>query len=347
MTYVVSKDSGLPNDYIMAIFQSADGRVWIGTDGGGIVILKDKNIEKIFTTNDGLAGNVIFKISEINGKIWICTGTGISILDEENGKPVFKNLSSKNGLGTDGIFQALPDSLGNVWLTSNRGICSAKLDELESCADGKQKRVAARYFGKSDGLTSSGVTSTSLSMQDSLNRIWFTLIDGFAIYDPTKVTAGKLPPPVQIQEIIVDNESIAWHGEEIRLEPSVQRVKIKYTGISFSQSDQLQFSTRLAGFDKDWSEHTAERSATYTNLSHGTYTSGRKCISILIRSSTSTRAPSGGRPAPTPPPTPAFSTTSGRSSPPPPTPGPGAMAAAASPSMSGAGAVKHAAAMGC
>lgn len=274
----ITKENGIVNDYIMCIYEDFNGTIWCGTDGGGIFSLKkednDYKIQNSYTTNDGLSGNVIFKICEMNGNLWVCTGTGISRIKFDTtskSKIEVFNLNTANGLGTSGVFQLLPDYTGTVWMTSNRGIFNAKLEDMDSCADGKKSLLPIRYFGKSDGLTSEGTTSTSLSMKDSLGRIWFTLIDGYAIYDPVKITANRTEPIVKVMEVTIDNEKMTWDGNPIILKPNVKRFGLKYTGLSFATPEQMQFSNKLEGFDKDFSEWTNSRTVSYTNLKHGTY----------------------------------------------------------------------------
>ena len=100
------------------------------------------------------------------------------------------NFNSRTGLGTDGVFQIICDRQDNIWLTSNKGICSVPFEEINEVIEGKKKRVSVRYYGDSDGLITSGVTSTSLSAIDSRGRVWFTLTDGFALYDPAKAATN-------------------------------------------------------------------------------------------------------------------------------------------------------------
>ena len=277
----VTTKNGIQNDYIMCVFESSDNKIWCGTDGGGIFTIErtteekksgDKNpdgykISNKITTKDGLSGNIIFKISEMDKNIWVCTGAGMSRI--KNGK-IF-NFNTSNGLETTEVMQIISDYTGTAWLTSNRGIFSTKLEDLDECADGKLKRISTRYFGKSDGFISAGVTSTSLSAKDSIGRIYFTLIDGFAIYDPVKITANQFAPVIQIQEITIDNEKKPWDGKPIKLGPGVKRFAVKFTGISFVTSEQTQFATELEGFDKEYTPWTHERRANYTNLKPGKY----------------------------------------------------------------------------
>lgn len=278
----IKKEDGINNEFIMCIYQDKNDEVWCGTDGGGIFTLKDGKIEKRFTTEDGLCGNVIFKITQLgDNDYWITTGKGISRLsfepsnessnDSQKETCRFVNYSSIDGLGADGIFQTIVDYSGKVWMTSNRGIFSATMKELDAIKNGENIKVNAKFYGRNDGLISDGVTSTSKSMKDSNGSIWFTLVDGFSIYDPLNTTSNKTAPLVSIEQITIDNENLDWHGEKIILKPEVKRIEIKYTGLSFISSQQTQFRSKLKGFDDDFSLWSTKRNVSYTNLGPGKY----------------------------------------------------------------------------
>ena len=265
----LTRDDGFTNHYIMWLYEDAAGRVWAGTNGGGVFVLEDERITRHYTNEEGLAGNVIFKILSYDGGIWIATGTGLSRYMEETDS--FVSFSSRNGLGTDSVFQMICDDQGLVWMTCNKGVFSVPYSEMQEVIGGTRKKVSARYYGASDGLVTSGVTSTSLSEKDSAGRIWFTLTDGFAIYDPSKGGTNKFAPRIEIEDYTVDNVTSEWRGETIVLPPSAKRLSIKYTGMSFVSSDSMTFRYKLAGFDMDYSDWTPARSVSYTNLRPGTY----------------------------------------------------------------------------
>ena len=163
------------------------------------------------------------------------------------------------------------DYTQTVWMTSNKGIFSVNLSDLDEVAIGKKKKVNAKYYGESDGLNTGGITSTSVSTQDSLGRVWFTLIDGFSIYDPVKSGKNQIAPKIEIQEYSIDNVKYDYHGEKIILPPSAKRLSIKFTGLSFISSDQMRFCYRLGGFENNYSEWSNLRNVSYTNLKPGTY----------------------------------------------------------------------------
>lgn len=273
---VISKDGkiknfhtedGLNNDYIMAIYEDSSNNIWIGTDGGGINILKDGKIDKSYTVKDGLSGNVIFKINEFEKLIWICTGSGLTCF---NGTE-FTAFGTQSGLGSSSIFQMIPDCTNIVWMTSNRGISSVPMQELKDFVYKKTDRVYPKYYTKGDGLKIGGVTSTSLSLCDSLDRVWFTLIDGYAIFDPFKSKALDVAPLVKIAEIYADNVLIPIENT-ITLKPGTKRLLINYTGFSFASPETMRFKYKLVGFDEEFSAVSSDRSASYTNLKPEKYT---------------------------------------------------------------------------
>lgn len=280
----ITKENGIANEYIMCIFQDSEGTVWCGTDGGGVFTLKtledgSHQVESTYTSANTktkrlsfsdtcIVGNVVFKISEPRkGELWFCTGTGISRL--KGG--VFSNITSTNGLGTDSVFQMINEYTDRAWLTSNRGIASVKFSQMEDLTDGKIPRLNVKFFTSNDGIHSSGVTSTSLSMKDSTGRVWFTMVDGFVIYDPVKATADKVVPHVANDRITIDNKEIVCDGTPVIVPPEAKRVVIKYTAPSFVSPEQMLFRYRLSGFDTRYTDWGADRFVSYTNLKPGTY----------------------------------------------------------------------------
>lgn len=267
----ITKKDGIPNEYIMCVYEDSNGEIWAGTDGGGIFMLKDGALCRKLSVSDGLAGSIIFKITENSpGDYWITTGTGISRLDAAAGGKIV-SYGSSDGLAADGIFQVIPGQDGALWMTSNTGIFCAAIGDFDRVKSGKAARISTKSFGRSDGLVSAGVTSTSKSIKDSRGRLWFTLIDGFSIYDPVNAAKNKVPPLVSIEKIIVDNEELTLRGGNVLLEPGAKRIEIKYTGLCFVSSEQTQFSSRLEGFEDGYSPWSLKRSVSYTNLRPGSY----------------------------------------------------------------------------
>lgn len=268
---------GLENEYVMCIMKDSNDVVWVGTDGDGIYLMKNEVIIAHISPEDGLIGSIIFKITQDKeGAYWICTGSGISYckpFDSVHTKPnEYLNINSDNGIGTDSVFQIIPDTSGTMWITSNYGIASIELRDLLESAQSGEKVKTFKSYGKNDGLDSDGATSTALSICDSHGRLWFTMVDGFAVYDPIKVRENPVMPLVHIESVKIDNVEYKANAQEFILKPGTKRVEIKFTGLSFDAPERIQFQHQLTNFEDRFSDAHKERTVSYTNISPGKHT---------------------------------------------------------------------------
>ena len=274
------QNNGLNNEYIMAIYQDTNDIVWIGTDGDGVYLMREEAIISHITSDHGLAGNVIFKITQdIDGAYWICSGSGITRCPNFDSRLAvpdrYENINSENGIGTDSVFQVLADAQNTLWMTSNHGISSINYYDFLDLAKNKGTSQAVKFYTKNDGLDSNGPTSTAKSMIDRYGRIWFTMVDGIAIYDPGKVQENPIMPLVQIETITVDNVVVLDNTlytsktSDILLKPGTKRVVITFTGLSFDAPERISFTYKLTNFEDEFCMPTSTRSMSYTNLKPG------------------------------------------------------------------------------
>ncbi|HEV7645062.1 MAG TPA: triple tyrosine motif-containing protein [Pyrinomonadaceae bacterium] len=97
--------------------------------------------------------------------------------------------------------------------------------------------------------------------------------------DPETVSINKIPPPVLIEEVLIDRVSVAndelqpaiAHRSEITLAPGQNNLEINYTALSFVNSEQLKFKYKLEDLDADWNEVGTRRTAYYSYLPPGEY----------------------------------------------------------------------------
>ena len=270
----IKQAEGLDTEYVMTIYKDTHGVIWVGTDGGGIFLIKDGEVFSHITSAQGIAGNVIFKISQDkNNNYWVCTGSGITrIKDFDSANETYFNctvLNSEHGLGTNSVFQVLFDHNDNVWITNNHGIASISGEELKNFFAQNVKTVNAKYYSKNDGLDSDGPTSTALSIVDRKGRLWFTMVDGIAIYDPQKVKEADVTPMIHIESILVDNIEYKVKDEMFVLRPGTKRIDIKFTGLSFDAPERIMFSHMLTNFDDHYSMPDMDRVVSYTNITPG------------------------------------------------------------------------------
>jgi ligand-binding sensor domain-containing protein/signal transduction histidine kinase len=275
---VFATDDGLPDDYVVALLQARDGKIWVGTRGG-LASIESGKIES-YTTADGLASNYIRSLYEdADGVLWIGSYDG-GLTRLKDGK--FTRFTKNEGLSSNGVFCILEDNRGWFWMNSNQGIYRVRQQELNDFADGKIKSLTSIAYNKQDGLLNiegnGGRQPAGIKSRDG--RLWFPTAQGVAVVDPEAVTTNQLPPPVLIEEIVVDRNSLenkkiqsAAHNQpEITLAPNQRNLEIAYTGISFINSGQVKFRYKLEGLDGDWNEVGTRRTAYYSYLPPGEYT---------------------------------------------------------------------------
>ena len=88
----------LSDEHILALFQDKKGRIWVGTNGGGLNRFDDKTQKfSAVSEQDGLPNNTIKAILEDDkGNLWLSTNQGICNYNFE--KNSFQNYTEQDGL---------------------------------------------------------------------------------------------------------------------------------------------------------------------------------------------------------------------------------------------------------
>lgn len=275
---VLTKKDGLPDDYVVAFLQAKDGKIWVGTRGG-IALIESGNIKSL-TTADGLASNYIRSLYEdADGVLWIGSYDG-GLTRFKDGK--FTHFMMKDGLSSNGVFCILEDNHGWFWMNSNQGIYRVSRQELNDFADGKTKSLTSIAYNKQDGLLNiegnGGRQPAGIKTRDG--KLWFPTAQGIAVIDPANVSNNPLPPPVLIENIVIDRNSVDNETFQSALDnqsaiivtPNQNNLEINYTGLSFINSEQVKFKYKLVGLEQDWNEVGTRRTAYYSYLPSGEYT---------------------------------------------------------------------------
>lgn len=267
---IFPKLSILEDAQVLSIKENAEGNLMVGTAGNGLFILSDDKIVEVYTTDNRLNNNVIFDTYiDSDGITWIVTnGGGLNRLDKN--KSSFYTI--KNGLANDSPFDIVEDDLGNFWMPFANGVMKVNKKQLNDYANDKIESYDCEVFDKYDGIKSLGFTPAGHSLKTSNGKIWFPSFNGVEIIDPSNISYNNLPPPVHIEEFIVDNETLELTGQLV-IEPEKQRFNFKFTAICLQSPEKIRFKYKLEGFDENWTETNSEnRFASYTNLKHREYT---------------------------------------------------------------------------
>lgn len=121
-------------DFALAMYEDKRGNLWVGTDGGGLNLFDAATgTFTAFTTEDGLADNVVGGITEDEkGNLWLGTQKGISQFEVE--KRTFRNFDKHHGLA-DNLYNrnaALLTQAGEVLMGNSKGFTLFKSEYIKS-----------------------------------------------------------------------------------------------------------------------------------------------------------------------------------------------------------------------
>ncbi len=260
---------GLPNDSILSLLESRQGVLWIGTRGG-----LSRRVEEKFsnlTTAQGLSNDTIFDLHEdAGGEVWCGTaGGGIDRI----GPGRIRSYGSHDGLFDDLVYRILEDSLGNFWMSCNRGIFRVNRRDFDRYDRGQIRSIPSTAFSRADGLRNpecnGGFQPAGWKSRDG--RLWFPTIAGAAVIDPAHIPVNKVLPPVVLEDLFVDGRPWPLRAGS-RIPAGKGNFEFRYTGLSFAAPERVGFRYRLEGFDAAWIDAGNRRIAYYTNLPSGSYT---------------------------------------------------------------------------
>jgi len=259
---------GLPSASVISLAEDREGRLLVGTDGGGIAYVEAGRVARVVTRRDGLPSDVILALYlDADGVAWVGTNGGLGRLAADD----IASYTSQQGLPSDSISQILDDRAGHLWVGTSRGVSRI----------GKQafRDVAARggslqplNLDRADGLKSNQCTAPALpaGYRSRDGRLWFATTQGVAVVDPGRLRATA-QPPAAIVESLATGDVEHERRDGMRLGPDVARLSVRYTGVSLLAPERVRFRYRLFGYDQDWVDAGAARSADYTGLRPGAY----------------------------------------------------------------------------
>ncbi len=266
----LTQKNGLGSDLVGALARDAHGDLWVATFAG-LSRLHDGKVSN-FTTANGLSSNVLTALlPRSDGTLLIGTQDhGWNLWDGTKFSP-----ATQNGLDQTTIHAILDDAQGYLWFATEDGIARCGCDALghPSGVGGSSHWMT---FGTADGLRSRETATNShpSAARSKDGRLWFATPKGLVEVDPGHFPVNDTPPPVVVERFSVDDVDQVLHGADSRLKIEAGHVhfQVEYAGLSFTAPLKVRYRFKLEGFDRDWTEAGARRTAYYTNIPPGRYT---------------------------------------------------------------------------
>lgn len=262
-----SQEAGAASAKIRTIVEDRDGSIWIGTHGLGLIRLQNGRFTN-FTVKQGLSNDVVESLYADDHGLWVGTQKGLNLV--RGGRIAVVPLEAT--LPMTDMFAIIADNVGDLWLSSNEGLVSASEPELLAAVAGRRGPVKVQEVVSLDGrrrIEFNGA-SQNAGWKSPDGRLWFPSIKGLVVVDPGHLSSNPLPPPVHIEQVLVDGHAVDL-SEPVDLPPSGGGLEVHYTATSLLIPERVTFRYRLEGYDRDWVEAGTRRVAYYTHVPGGRY----------------------------------------------------------------------------
>ncbi len=297
----ISLPEAMNNILLHSIFFGKGDALFLGTRFDGLFRwdLKKNIVKQLSVANGNLASDRFLHemIFDNNGKLWVGTEQGISIVDTANFS-VVKNISKEHNLKV--VYRLALDKEGLMWAsTENQGVLGfstntynlvrriTKEDGLPSDAiqhiviDNENKLWIAtqqglvRYsseslevFTKENGLVENQLEA-SLNLLES-GKIVQGYDNGFAIFNPEEIKTVGIPNQPKIISFKVLGRKIPLTSK-INLQPDENFFSVRFSSIDFTHPHLIKYAYRLSGFSDEWIYTTNLKEIEYNKVRFGEY----------------------------------------------------------------------------
>lgn len=212
-------------------------------------------------------------------RIWIGTnGYGLHVLRDGR----LSSIPAEAGLPAPTITSLIQDRAGKLWFGSGRNIVCAEPEDLWRSVLLRQPLETLRLFGPSDGLQDLDLPygTQPCVAQDDEGHLWFALIRGAAMIDPSRLVYNEKPPRVVVEAISYRPRGsdspveigLGHSSPPPRLPAGSRMIKIDYAALEFTSTNKQLFRVRLGGSEGHWQEMQRETSVSFFELPPGQHT---------------------------------------------------------------------------
>ncbi len=275
---MLSEDEGTqPGRAARAFVDDGQRRLWVATNGDGILELHDGRRQRRIGTEHGLSSNVVRSLlRELpSGDLWAGTeNRGLCRIRMGSTASAVHCVDRSGGLPSNGIHAIASDAHGRFWMNSNQGIFFVDRAELADVLDGLAPELTRTgLYTARNGLRSSegnGGVSPPVA-RDAEGRLWFPTQSGIAIIDPADADTAIAPVNARVAAVRVGTRRLAA-PTRVSLDADTRALDIELSADSYVNPEHVRFRYRLLEHDARWKDAGTQRELKLALLPVGEWT---------------------------------------------------------------------------
>ena len=292
--YTFPENNRLPGGDLtrFAMYQDSSGVFWLGGNAGLIRFdPASRSLQRYLNdpkNPESLSSNFIYSVlpdpKQPERFLWVGTkGGGLNRFDKVT--QTFRHFTEKDGLPNNVVYGILPDDLGNLWMSTNQGLCRITLstDTLAIAEDPSGLGIVKiKNFDANDGLQSNEFNYHSFHKGRS-GRLYFGGINGITSFVPEEIRDSHYLPPVVITDFLLAYKRVDLRQsnaplrqsisetQEITLSHRQNALSFEFAALDFTAPQKNQYAYIMEGLNDDWLYSGNERRANYIGLAPGKY----------------------------------------------------------------------------
>lgn len=253
----------LRGDLVHQLTGDERGQIWAATRFSGLFRFNGSDFEPIEVRlgNRAHAPTFYCVYPQRPDLLWLCTEDGLIRYDLGNGQ--LQRFGFIHGLPVDRVTGFQLDGQGGAWALTARGV-ARKLP-------GTGRFIS---YGASDGLPGVGMQRNAVHTAGNGQLVMGTSHGPVAV-DPATPLNNLNAPSTVLSRLWIDGQertrAIDLAAPELRLPADFRDLRVQVAVLDFHERARNLVRYRLRGFDREFSELSANRVIRYMNLPPGSY----------------------------------------------------------------------------
>ena len=247
-------------DDILSITRGNDGLFYLCKKENDVIkISYDKNGFKIVDTIKTTF--IVKSIYHAAGEImWMATSKGLAKYNSRTKN--YEWFTEQSGLNNNFVYGIVPDTKGNLWISTNGGISRLIINNNKFY-----------NYGLSEGLQGYEFNSNAFYKTND-GTIYFGGVNGFNYFNPSNIIEQPFDPTLQINEIKINNQPVSLasfnNHTNYTLGYNENNLSISFAAIDFNRSASISYQYKLHA-DDEWINIGKERTLTFPHIPSGNY----------------------------------------------------------------------------